>query len=150
RARTRTAAGHGPDCKVESSAIPSLHSPLHRLLARVLIAALLLTSIVPVASASSDRGRIRREAFRQATVARDQVYNEARIKPARASGCVYREFKDEIESARAKYSARVGGGPVEASYWAEAVVDVLCGGDAAALASSDELPESLTTGREPP
>jgi hypothetical protein len=90
-------------------------------------------------------GRMQREAqrFARRLVSDIKLYNEARVAEARRNHDLYDQLREDIDRSRAMYD-RAGDSMADRDYFHEAVVEILCNGDATMLGPDYPGPRAHT------
>ncbi|HEV8486962.1 MAG TPA: hypothetical protein VGV87_25680 [Blastocatellia bacterium] len=76
--------------------------------------------------------------FSRRLVSDIKLYNKARVADGRQSHDLYYQLREELDRARTMYEEKVDSLAVDRDYFREAVVEILCDGDADVLGA--ELP----------
>ena len=89
--------------------------------------------------------RIRRDAqrFSRQLVSEIKLYNETRVANGRQCHDLYHELQEDLDRSRAMYD-KANDSLVDRDYFHEAVVEILCDGDASVLGSDYPGPRAHT------
>ena len=91
----------------------------------------------------SDRLERDAQRFSRRLVSEIKLYNEARVADGRQNHDLYDQLREDIDRSRAMYD-KANDSPADRDYFHEAVVEILCDGDATALGRDYPGPRAQT------